>query len=92
MSHLSRQMQRPTQTAVHESQQVALRLVMQTYVRSLLIGFALLPACFIVYLYLFQDPTVTFEDHSFHEIAIAVSIAEGLFIAYANLAMLSVFR
>jgi hypothetical protein len=84
MNHLSRQMQLPTQTAVHEPQQVALRVVMQTYVRSLLIGFALLPACFIGYLYFCQDPHTKFEDHSFHEIAIAVAVVEGLFVAYAT--------
>jgi two-component system cell cycle response regulator len=84
MNHVSRQMQPPIQAAVQGSQQVALRAVMQTYVRTLLIGFALLPACFIGYLYYCQDPKTKFEDHSFHEIAIAVAIAEGLFIAYAT--------
>jgi hypothetical protein len=84
MDHLSRQTQRPTHTAAYDSQQSALRLVMQTYVRSLLVAFAFLPACFIVYLYYCQDPTAKFEDHSFHEIAIGVAIVEGLFVAYAT--------
>jgi diguanylate cyclase (GGDEF)-like protein len=76
-------MQRPTHAAAHEPRS-ALRLVVQNYVRALLVGFALLPACSIVYLYFCQDPTLKFENHSFHEIAIAVSVLEGLFVTYAT--------
>ena len=76
-------MQRPAETAI-APRQATLRLVVQTYLQLLLVGFALLPACFIAYLYYCQGPTAKFEDHSFHEIAIAVAIVEGLFVAYAT--------
>jgi len=76
-------MQRPTRTTVHEPRSL-LRLVVQNYVRALLVGFALLPACCIAYIYFCQDPTLKFDNHSFHEIAIAVSILEGLFVTYAT--------
>src|SRR3984893_16662690 len=62
----------------------ALRIVTQAYAGFLLIAFALLPAQIIAYLYLCQDPTLRFEDHLFHEIAIAVATLEGLFIAYVT--------
>jgi diguanylate cyclase (GGDEF)-like protein len=60
-----------------------LRIVIQNYVGLLLIGFALLPAWSIAYLYFYQDALLKFEDHSFHEIAIAIAILEGLFVTYA---------
>ena len=62
----------------------ALRIVTQVYAGFLLIAFALLPAQIIAYLYFFQDPTLKFEDHLFHEIAIAVATIEGLFVAYVT--------
>jgi two-component system, cell cycle response regulator len=83
MSYWSGQMQRPTHIAAHERRS-ALRLIIQNYVRLLLVGFAILPACSVVYIYFCQDPTLKFEDHSFHEIAIAVAILEGLFVTYAS--------
>jgi diguanylate cyclase (GGDEF)-like protein len=61
-----------------------LRLIMQHYVGLLLISFALLPAWSIAYLYFYQDAALKFENHSFHEIAIAVAILEGLFVSYAT--------
>src|SRR6202021_2281438 len=36
------------------------------------------------YLFLFQDPTLKFEDHPFHVIAIAVATLEGLFVCYVT--------
>src|SRR6202051_3214010 len=62
----------------------ALRIVTQAYAGFLLIAFALLPAQFIAYLYFYQDPTLKFENHLFHEIAIAVSTLEGLFVTYVT--------
>src|SRR3984893_15731835 len=62
----------------------ALRIVTQAYAGFLLIAFALLPAQIIAYLYLCQDPTLKFEDHLFHEIAIAVATLEGLFVTYVT--------
>src|SRR6202051_665907 len=61
-----------------------LRIVTQAYAGFLLIAFALLPAQLIAYLYFFQDPTLKFEDHLFHEIAIAVATLEGLFVTYVT--------
>jgi diguanylate cyclase (GGDEF)-like protein len=62
----------------------ALRIVAQAYAGLLLIAFALIPAQVIAYLYFFQDPTLKFEDHLFHEIAIAVATLEGLFVTYVT--------
>ena len=62
----------------------ALRIVTRAYAGLLLIVFALIPAQVIAYLYVFQDPTLKFEDHLFHEIAIAVATLEGLFVAYVT--------
>ena len=62
----------------------ALRIVTQVYAGFLLIVFALLPAQAMAYLYFFQDPTLKFEDHLFHEIAIAVATIEGLFVTYVS--------
>src|ERR1700738_3560456 len=61
-----------------------LRIVTQAYAGFLLIAFALMPAQVIAYLYFLQDPTLRFEDHLFHEIAIAVATLEGLFVTYVT--------
>src|SRR6202790_2048886 len=62
----------------------AIRLVTTVYARLLLAGFALVPAYLIAYLFFFQDPTLKFENHAFHEIAIAVATLEGLFVTYVT--------
>src|ERR1700687_4144728 len=62
----------------------ALQLVTQAYVSLLRIAFALMPALLIAYLYFYQDPTLRFENHLFHEIAIAVATLEGLFVTYVT--------
>jgi two-component system, cell cycle response regulator len=54
------------------------------YASFLLVAFALLPASLIAYLYFFQDPRLTFENHPFHEIAIAAATLEGLFVSYVT--------
>jgi two-component system cell cycle response regulator len=59
-------------------------LVTKTYARLLLSGFALMPASLIAYLFFWQDPTLTFENHAFHEIAIAAATLEGLFVAFVT--------
>jgi len=46
--------------------------------------FALLPAVVIVYLDLFQDPTLKFASHSFHEVAISLSIVLSCFVGYVT--------
>ncbi|HEY4073034.1 MAG TPA: sensor domain-containing diguanylate cyclase [Herbaspirillum sp.] len=60
------------------------RFVIKGYSRMLLAGFALMPAYLIVYLFFYQDPTLKFENHLFHEIAIAVATVEGLFVTYVT--------
>ncbi|MFD1558395.1 GGDEF domain-containing protein [Paraburkholderia silviterrae] len=64
--------------------QALVSFVTRVYARFLLIGFALLPAYLIAYLYFFQNPALKFEDHLFHEIAIAAATLEGLFVAYVT--------
>src|SRR5260370_11484128 len=62
----------------------AIRLVTTVYARLLLAGFALVPAYLIAYLYFFQDPALKFENHAFHEMAIAAATLEGLFVTYVT--------
>jgi diguanylate cyclase (GGDEF)-like protein len=69
--------------AVYEPS-ASLRIVTQAYAGFLLTVFALMPAQVIAYLYFFQDPTLKFEDHLFHEFAIAVATLEGLFVTYVT--------
>jgi diguanylate cyclase (GGDEF)-like protein len=69
--------------AVYEPS-AALRTVTQAYAGFLLVVFALMPTQAIAYLYFFQDPTLIFEHHLFHEIAIAVASLEGLFVTYVT--------
>jgi two-component system cell cycle response regulator len=61
-----------------------IRLVTQIYAHLLLVGFALIPAYLIGYLFFFQDPALRFENHAFHEIAIAAATLEGLFVTYVT--------
>jgi hypothetical protein len=51
-----------------------LRALTTAYARLLLIILALIPSYAIAYLYLFQSPSLRFENARFHEIAIGVSI------------------
>jgi diguanylate cyclase (GGDEF)-like protein len=60
------------------------RLVTQIYARLLLAAFALVPAYMIGYLFFFQDSALTFENHTFHEIAIAGATLAGLFVTYVS--------
>lgn len=50
----------------------------------LVIVFALVPLLAIAYLKLFQDPSLRIVNLPFHEIAIAVAIAESAFITYVT--------
>ena len=59
-------------------------IVTKVYSGLLLIGFALIPAYLIAYLAFFQDPSLKFENHAFHEIAIAAATFEGLFVTYVT--------
>lgn len=61
-----------------------IRLITQIYARLLLVGVALVPAYLIAYLFFFQDPTFKFENHAFHEIAVAAATLEGLFVTYVT--------
>ncbi|VWD15173.1 diguanylate cyclase [Burkholderia lata] len=67
--------------AAQESTRTA-QLVTRVYARLLLVGFALVPAYLIAYLYFFQDPSLKFENHAFHELAIAIATLEGAFVTY----------
>jgi len=60
----------------------AIQLITRGYIKLLLAGFALVPLYLIAYLYFFQDPSLKFENHAFHELAIAVATAEGAFVTY----------
>ncbi|RQQ73149.1 GGDEF domain-containing protein [Burkholderia stagnalis] len=59
-----------------------IQLVTRGYAKLLLAGFALVPLYLIAYLYFFQDPSLKFENHAFHELAIAVATLEGGFVTY----------
>jgi diguanylate cyclase (GGDEF)-like protein len=61
-----------------------IQFITTVYARLLLAGFALVPAYLIAYLYFFQDPTLTFENHAFHKMAIAAATLEGLFVTYVT--------
>ncbi|RON02619.1 GGDEF domain-containing protein [Pseudomonas brassicacearum] len=62
----------------------AIRLIIKVYAFLLLAGFAFIPAYLISYLYFFQDPTLLFENHAFHIIAITAATLEGLFVTYVT--------
>ncbi|SIT41192.1 putative Diguanylate kinase, GGDEF domain [Paraburkholderia piptadeniae] len=59
-------------------------VVTRAYARLLIAGFALLPAGAIAYLAGVQAPSLTFENHAFHEVAIAAATAEGAFVTYVT--------
>ncbi len=61
-----------------------IRRVTKIYAAFLLVAFALSPAAMIGYLYFFQDPALKFDNHLFHEIAIAAATLEGLFVTYVS--------
>ncbi|RON09738.1 GGDEF domain-containing protein [Pseudomonas brassicacearum] len=62
----------------------AIRLIIKVYASLLLAGFAFIPAYLIGYLFFFQDPTLIFENHAFHIIAITAATLEGLFVTYVT--------
>ena len=62
----------------------AVRLIVRVYASLLLAGFAFIPAYLIGYLFFFQDPTLIFENHAFHIIAITAATLEGLFVTYVT--------
>lgn len=60
------------------------RMLAKTYAVAVLLVAGLAPTVAIAYLYLFQNPPLRFENHSFHEIAIGVSLLQSGFIAYVT--------
>lgn len=62
----------------------AILLITESYARLVLVGFALVPAFLIAYLSFFQNPTLKFEDHAFHIIAITVATLHGFFVTYVT--------
>jgi diguanylate cyclase (GGDEF)-like protein len=62
----------------------AVRLMVKIYAYLLLVGFAFVPAYLIGYLYFFQDPSLIFENHLIHIIAITTATLAGLFVTYVT--------
>lgn len=60
------------------------RTLAKIYAVAVLLLAGLAPTVVIAYLYLFQNPALRFEHHSFHEIAIGVSLLQSGFIAYVT--------
>ncbi len=58
------------------------RFITRSYAQLVLVAFSLVPAYLIGYLHFFQNPALKFENHPFHEIAIAGATFEGLFVTY----------
>ncbi|ONC81054.1 hypothetical protein AQ922_29460 [Burkholderia pseudomallei] len=58
--------------------------IARLYTACLLVGFALVPAFLIAYVRFFIDPRLVFENHQFHELAIAAATLEGLFVTYVT--------
>ncbi|MBB5429623.1 hypothetical protein HDG40_007821 [Paraburkholderia sp. JPY158] len=70
-------------TAVQTDQPLPLvRFITRVYAQLVLAAFALVPSYLIGYLHLFQNPTLEFENHPFHEFAIAAATLEALFVTY----------
>ena len=61
-----------------------IRTLIKRYAELLLTLLGLIPSFAIAYLYFFQDPTLRFEHHSVHEIAIGISMLQSGFIAYVT--------
>ncbi len=61
-----------------------IRTLAKGYTVLLLVLICLLPSTAIAYIYFFQDPSLRFEQHGFHEIAIGVSLLQSAFIAYVT--------
>ena len=72
-----------TTISIEESPRI-IGIVTKVYSGLLVVGFALIPAYLIAYLAFFQDPSLKFENHAFHEIAIAAATLEGLFVTYVT--------
>jgi two-component system cell cycle response regulator len=73
-----------TASVVADEPSAAVQWVTRAYLSVLIAGFALIPAYLIAYLYVFQSPALTFENHAFHELAIAAATLEGLFVSYVS--------
>ncbi|MGN6314811.1 GGDEF domain-containing protein [Trinickia sp.] len=73
-----------TMTTSADDTPQAVRRVTTWYANFLLAAFALLPAYLIAYLQFYQDPHLLFENHVFHEFAIAAATLEGLFVSYVT--------
>lgn len=54
------------------------------YERLLLVLAALLPAMATGYIYFFQDPSIRFAGHGFHEIAISIALLQSSFVGYVT--------
>jgi two-component system cell cycle response regulator len=73
-----------TSSVVADEPSAVVQFVTRAYLGLLIAGFALIPAYLIAYVYVFQNPALTFENHAFHELAIAAATLEGLFVSYVS--------
>lgn len=60
------------------------RALTKGYAATILLLLGLAPTFAIAYLHFFQDATLRFEHHGFHEIAIGISLLQSGFIAYVT--------
>lgn len=63
---------------------IFVRTLTKGYAVSILMLMGLIPTATIAYLYFFQDPTLRFEHHGFHESAIGISLLQSGFITYVT--------
>lgn len=66
----------------HPDSSAIIRALAKGYAELVLVLLGLAPAVAIAYLYSYNDPALRFEHHSFHEIAIGISLLQSGFIAY----------
>jgi two-component system cell cycle response regulator len=71
-----------TASVVADEPSATVQWATRIYLGLLIAGFALIPAYLIAYVYVFQNPALFFENHVFHEFAIAAATLEGLFVSY----------
>ncbi|MDZ7791489.1 MAG: GGDEF domain-containing protein [Xanthomonadales bacterium] len=62
----------------------AIGVLVRAYSALILVVLGFVPSFAIAYLHFFQDPALRFEHHTFHEIAIAVALAQSGFITWVT--------
>jgi diguanylate cyclase (GGDEF)-like protein len=79
---LARPQDQAVQPASHSNE--AILPLTRLYEQLLVILAALLPSLAIGYIYLWQDPSLRFINHGFHEIAITIAVLLSGFISYVT--------